>query len=165
MQKPPKKAPPSTRWTSLADWDWEDWGPRLKQFLKTINKLAITAHASTLTGKNFIMSEPFSVGQNWCCLEMVADDETLVIARVQLPSFPEIQTALNRDYRTTCEVATMSYLRQTTDQRFHEYMGWNLWCGMIFFARALVRMAFGLVDGKDFEYINRKDAEMESSIL
>ena len=61
------------------------------------------------------MSEPFSAGQNWCCFEMVADDETLVITPVQLPPFPEIQTALDRDYRTTCEVATMSYLRQTTD--------------------------------------------------
>ena len=38
--------------------------------------------------------------------------------------------------------------------------------GWYFFARALVRMAFGLVDGKGFEeYINRKEGEKESSIL
>lgn len=122
MQKSSKRAPPSTKWTSLTDWDWGDWGPRLKQFLKTINKQAITAHASALIpDKNLTMSEPFSAGQNWCCFEMVADDddETLVIARVQLPPLhPETQTqtqALDRDYRTMCEVATISYLNDTTD--------------------------------------------------
>ena len=98
---------------------------------------------------------------------MVADDETLVITRVQLPPFPEIQTALDRDYRTTCEVATMSYLRQTTDLPIPRVCGVEspVWDD-IFFARALVRMAFGLVDVKGFEeYINRKEGEKESSIL
>lgn len=103
----------------------------MKQFLKTINKPAITAHASAITDKNLTMSEPFSAGQDWCCFEMVAgdDDETLVIARVQLPALPETQAqALDRDYRTKCEVATMPYLGQTTDlpiPRVYAYKAFN----------------------------------------
>ena len=97
---------------------------------------------------------------------MVADDETLVITRVQLPPFPEIQTALDRDYRTTCEVATMSYLRQTTDLPIPRVCGVESPVWDDIFARALVRMAFGLGDGKDIEgYINRKEEEMKSFIL
>lgn len=74
MTKPTKKAPPSAKWTSLEEWNWGDRGPRLQQFLETINKPALTAHASALLTKipdkkNLTMSEPFSAGQTgWLAL-------------------------------------------------------------------------------------------------
>jgi hypothetical protein len=56
------QALPSARWTSLENWNWGDWAPRLKAFLAAINKPAIVRHASTLTGKTLTLSTPFSAG-------------------------------------------------------------------------------------------------------
>lgn len=117
------QALPSARWTSFENWNWGDWGPRLKAFLAAINKPAIVSHASTLIGKTLTLSTPFSAGQYWCCFELVAPDGTLVIARVRLPPLDPHAT-LDHDYRAACEVATMAYVRDTTDipvPRVHAY--------------------------------------------
>lgn len=61
---------------------------RLEDALQKINKMALIDHAQRIKGQKLIMSEPFSAGQYWMCLEMVAEDGSLVIARVRLPSHP-----------------------------------------------------------------------------
>lgn len=87
---------------------------RLENALKRINKAALTAHAGEVTKKNMTMSEPFSAGQYWICVELVAADGTLAIARVRLPRHPETPpTITDQDtaYATQCEIATMRYVR------------------------------------------------------
>jgi hypothetical protein len=58
------------------------------------------------------MSEPFSVGQYWCCLKVMAEDGTLFIARLRLPDHPDASSGLDSTYRIECEVATMRYVHE-----------------------------------------------------
>ena len=61
------------------------------------------------------MSEPFSAGQYWICFEIIADDGSLVIARVRLPRHPDTPATITEEdesYAIGCEVTTMEFVRQ-----------------------------------------------------
>jgi hypothetical protein len=60
-------------------------------------------------------SKPFSAGQYWICFEMVAEDDSLVIASVRLPRHPDVPATVREEdeaYSIACEVATMEFVRQ-----------------------------------------------------
>ncbi|KAK4121074.1 hypothetical protein N657DRAFT_636113 [Parathielavia appendiculata] len=57
--------------------------------------------ARIFTGQKFNISKPFSAGQYWLCLELVAADGSLIIARQQ-----------DELYSIACEVATMQFVRR-----------------------------------------------------
>lgn len=98
--------PPSTRWTSLDDWDYDGLKERLQSALASISKDALLKHARELMGQEMTMSEPFSAGQHWVCFEMIGKkDGKLVIARVRSSS------DLAEAYAIECEIATMSFVR------------------------------------------------------
>jgi len=99
---------PSTQWKSYQDWNWGGMDVRLKHFLAGIHKPAI------VTNKHVKISDPFAAGQYWCCLELVADDGTLFIARMRLPPHPEATGYLDDSLRIDCELATMNYVRSRT---------------------------------------------------
>ena len=80
---------PSRRWTSFGGWDYNGMKERLQAALDKINKPALLRHAERIKGQKVVMSEPFSAGQYWICFEMIAEDGSLVIARVRLPRHPE----------------------------------------------------------------------------
>lgn len=106
---------PSSKWLSFDGWDYGGMKERLEKALKTINKTALVAHAEHIIGHKLTMSEPFSAGQYWICFELVAENSTLVIARVRLPRHPDAsQTFTDEDmaFATECEVATMRYVRE-----------------------------------------------------
>ena len=88
---------------------------RLESAVATINKAALLHHAEQIKGQKLTMSDPFSAGQFWICFEMIAEDGSLVIARVRLPRHPDLPcTASEEDeiYSITCEVATMRFVGQ-----------------------------------------------------
>jgi hypothetical protein len=108
----PKKMLPSKRWTSFDDWNYGGMRQRLEGFMASINKTALTEHASAVLGSPATMSEPFSAGQSWCCFELVAPDDRLLVARVRLPKHPESYASdADEEYLIQCEVATMEFLR------------------------------------------------------
>ncbi|KAL6891163.1 hypothetical protein HDV57DRAFT_513613 [Trichoderma longibrachiatum] len=104
---------PSERWTSYDDWDYGGMKQRLETFMSSINKAAITEHASTVLDSPVSMSEAFSAGQYWCCFELVAPDQgRFLIARVRLPNHPASDAPEGADeYLIQCEVATMRFLQ------------------------------------------------------
>ncbi|KAK0628687.1 hypothetical protein B0T17DRAFT_162148 [Bombardia bombarda] len=108
----PKKMRPSERWASYDDWNYGGMRQRLEGFMASINKTALTEHASIVLGSPASISEPFSAGQYWCCFELVAPDNRFLVARVRLPKHPESNaTDADEEYLIQCEVATMKYLR------------------------------------------------------
>ncbi|KAK7968741.1 hypothetical protein PG988_007814 [Apiospora saccharicola] len=61
------------------------------------------------------MSDPFLAGQCWVCFEMIAEDGSLVIARVRLPRHPNRFSTVSEEderYTSTCEVAAMRFVKQ-----------------------------------------------------
>ncbi|ATY63594.1 hypothetical protein A9K55_008939 [Cordyceps militaris] len=114
MSSKEQKDLPSARWQSFDGWDYNGMKERLEDALEIINKVALISHAEHVVGRKFGMSEPFSAGQYWICFELVAEDGSLVIARVRLPRHPEVSlTATDNDleYAIECEIATMRYVR------------------------------------------------------
>ena len=108
----PNKMRPSERWTSFDDWNYGGMRQRLEEFMASIDKTALTEHASAVLGSSASMSEPFSAGQYWCCFELVAPDDRFLVARVRLPKHPENDaTVADDEYLIQCEVATMQFLR------------------------------------------------------
>lgn len=87
---------------------------RLQTALDAIDKTALIHHAQRIKGQELIMSEPFSAGQYWICFEMVAQDKSIVIARVRLPRHPDIPATVSEEdvaYSIGCEVAAMEFAR------------------------------------------------------
>ena len=88
---------------------------RLETFMSTLNKSILVQHAEHVIGQKFSISEPFSAGQYWVCFELISADGSLVIARVRLPRHPDSTDAVTEQseiYSITCEVATMTFLRE-----------------------------------------------------
>ncbi|XWW94347.1 hypothetical protein V2A60_002290 [Cordyceps javanica] len=119
---------PSSKWLSFDGWDYNGMKERLEDAVRTINKASLIDHAVHVTGQRMRMSEPFSAGQYWICFELVAEDGSLVIARVRLPRHPEAPpTVTEQDmaYATDCEIATTRYVRSKlttiTIPRVHAY--------------------------------------------
>ncbi|KAF4970792.1 hypothetical protein FZEAL_9972, partial [Fusarium zealandicum] len=109
------KISPSTRWTSFGGWDYNGMKERLEGLLAKLDKGVLVQHAKLIKGKKFTMSEPFSAGQYWICFEMIAEDGSLIIARVRLPRHPDtLPTVSEADelYSIACEVSTMRFVRQ-----------------------------------------------------
>ena len=109
----PKKLP-SSRWTSFLGREHEDLDARLQAFLRRLDRSVLLRHAEALTGKKVTMSEPFSAGQFWLCLEMVVEDGDLIIARVRLPRHPHLRSEITEaddGYAVKCEIATMDFVR------------------------------------------------------
>ncbi|KAL6695870.1 hypothetical protein J3F84DRAFT_372241 [Trichoderma pleuroticola] len=105
---------PSRRWTSFDGWDYNGMKERLQAALAKIDKNALIHHAQRIKGQQLIMSQPFSAGQYWICFEMVAQDKSIVIARVRLPRHPDIPTTISEEdvpYAIDCEVAAMEFVR------------------------------------------------------
>jgi len=109
------RVPPSARWASFAGWDYNGMKERLQGLLAKIDKSALVRHAQTVKGQRVTMSQPFSAGQYWICFEMIAEDGSLVIARVRLPRHPDTLPTMSEEdeqYSIACEVATMAFVRQ-----------------------------------------------------
>ncbi|KKP00792.1 hypothetical protein THAR02_07087 [Trichoderma harzianum] len=105
---------PSKRWTSFDGWDYNGMKERLQTALAKINKSALIHHAQRIKGQELTMSEPFSAGQYWICFEMVAEDKSIVIARVRLPRHPDTPATVSEEdvaYSIGCEVAAMEFVR------------------------------------------------------
>lgn len=88
---------------------------RLVGLLAKLDKGVLLHHAELIKGQKFSMSEPFSAGQYWICFEMVAEDDSLIIARVRLPRHPDTLPTVNEtdeQYSIACEVSTMRFVRQ-----------------------------------------------------
>ncbi|KAK3352528.1 hypothetical protein B0T25DRAFT_542180 [Lasiosphaeria hispida] len=100
----PAKTFPSERWSSFALCESDEEEACLKAFIE---------HALDILGVSVTISEPFSIGQSWCCFELVAPDrEGFIIARLQIPQDPESATSGGADnYAIECEVATMAFVR------------------------------------------------------
>lgn len=89
---------------------------RLEGCLAKLDKSVLLRHAELIKGQKIIMSEPFSAGQYWICFEMVAEDGSLIIARVRLPRHPDTLPTVNEkdeQYSIACEISTMRFVRQT----------------------------------------------------
>ncbi|KAJ2892886.1 hypothetical protein MKZ38_009264 [Zalerion maritima] len=124
------RAPPSTRWTSFDGWDYNGMKERLQGLLAKIDKSVLVRHAELIKGQKVTMSQPFSAGQHWICFEMIAEDGSLVIARVRLPRHPNTPPTVTEEdelYAIACEVATMKFVRQSlstiTIPRVYAYEG------------------------------------------
>lgn len=105
---------PSRRWTSFDGWNYNGMKERLQAALANIDKSALIRHAQRIKGQQLIMSEPFSAGQYWICFEMVAEDKSIVIARIRLPRHPDIPATVSEEdaaYAISCEVAAMEFVR------------------------------------------------------
>jgi hypothetical protein len=88
---------------------------RLEAAINSINKAALIQHAEKIKGQKVRMSQPFSAGQYWICFELIAEDESLIIARLRLPRHPDAPPMVDEDdeaYAIKCEVATMDFIRQ-----------------------------------------------------
>jgi hypothetical protein len=106
---------PSTRWTSFEGWDYNGMKERLETSLARIDKNILLNHAQLVKRQKLSFSDNFSAGQFWICFEMVAEDESLVIARVRLPRHPDTLPTVSEEdelYAIACEVATMQFVRQ-----------------------------------------------------
>ncbi|KAF4510955.1 hypothetical protein G6O67_002799 [Ophiocordyceps sinensis] len=104
---------PSTRWTSFDNWDYSGMKERLEGSIAKLNKDALLRHAELIKGQKLSMSDPFSAGQFWICFEMVAEDDSLVIARVRLPRHPDSLSTISEEdefYAISCEVSTMRFV-------------------------------------------------------
>ncbi|KAK4038016.1 hypothetical protein C8A01DRAFT_48310 [Parachaetomium inaequale] len=124
------KTLPSSRWTSLDSWDYNGMQERLQTLLFKLDKSVLLRHAESVTGQRLTMSEPFSAGQYWICFELVAEDGSLVIARVRLPRHPDLpSTVTEKDelYSISCEVSTMQFVSRNpptvTIPRVYAYEG------------------------------------------
>ncbi|EPE05967.1 hypothetical protein F503_02796 [Ophiostoma piceae UAMH 11346] len=109
------KLPPSSRWTSLENWDYNGMKERLESHFPALDTSVLKEHAEAVLGESMTLSTPFSAGQYWVCFELIAADGRLVIARVRLPRHPSLlasYTAEDERYQIECEVATMHYVRQ-----------------------------------------------------
>jgi hypothetical protein len=87
---------------------------RLQTLLDKLDKTVILRHAELIKGQRLSISDPFSEGQYWVCLELVAEDGSLVIARVRLPRHPDLPSTVSEEdelYSIACEVATMRFVR------------------------------------------------------
>jgi hypothetical protein len=102
-----KQSNPSSRWTSYEGWNWGGMKERLEGFLLEINRDAFVEHVLAITRKASIVCKPFSAGQYWCCLELIAEDGTLFIARLRLPDHPEASLNIDASQRIEGEIATM----------------------------------------------------------
>ena len=88
---------------------------RLEAAIEKIDKTVLIQHAESIKGQKVTMSQPFSAGQYWVCFEMVAEDESLIIARLRLPRHPDAPTTVADDdesYAIDCEITTMKFVRQ-----------------------------------------------------
>lgn len=106
------KSYPSVRWTSF-EWDYNGMKERLESALAGLNKDALLSHSELIKGQKLFMSEKFAAGQYWICFEMVAEDGTLVIARVRLPWHPKTLPTVSEEdelYAISCEVSTMQFV-------------------------------------------------------
>ncbi|CRK32678.1 hypothetical protein BN1723_016301 [Verticillium longisporum] len=106
---------PSARWTSFQNWDYNGMKERLLKSLATLDKDVLLRHAERIKGQRLTMSDPFSAGQSWICFEMIAEDASLVIARVRLPRHPDILSTVTEEdenYSIACEVSTMQFVAQ-----------------------------------------------------
>lgn len=89
---------------------------RLQGLLERIDKSVLVRHAEKIKGQTVTMSQPFSAGQYWICFEMIAEDNSLVIARVRLPRHPDTPSTVSEEdeqYSIACELATMAFVRQS----------------------------------------------------
>lgn len=114
MASTPEKALPSSRWTSLEDWDDSGMKERIESVLARIDKAALVRHAQRVCEQKYTMSEPFSAGQYWVCFELVGEDGSLVIARVRLPPHPDSSENTGkkaRPFSAASEVETMRYVK------------------------------------------------------
>ena len=114
---------PSKRWTSFDGWDYNGMRERLQAALDNIDKPALLRHTERIKGQKVIMSEPFSAGQYWICFEMIAEDGSLVIARVRLPRHPDVPATVREEdeaYGITCEIATMDTVNNLGDLYRHQ---------------------------------------------
>ncbi|KAH6994526.1 hypothetical protein EDB82DRAFT_556788 [Fusarium venenatum] len=76
-------------------------------------------HAELVTGQKCTLSEPFSAGQYSVCFELVAEDDSLIIARVRLPRHPTASSNVaeeDEQYQIQCELATMRFVAQGLPQ-------------------------------------------------
>jgi hypothetical protein len=106
---------PSKRWTSFEGWDYNGMKERLETALAGLNKDALLSHAEFIKGQKLSMSENFSAGQSWVCFELVAEDGSLVIARVRLPRHPNTLPTVSEEdefYAISCEVSTTHFVGQ-----------------------------------------------------
>lgn len=88
---------------------------RLEDLIAKLDKKVLLRHAELIKGQKIIMSEPFSAGQYWICFELVAEDDSLIIARVRLPRHPDTPQTVNEkdeQYSIACEVSAMRFVRQ-----------------------------------------------------
>lgn len=103
---------PSRRWTSLEGSD-DDSRERLQVAIGRINKCVLVEHTQRIIGQKVTMSEPFSVSQCSACFEMVAQDGSLIIAKVALPQDPNdpgARSAERQAYSLACEASTMKFV-------------------------------------------------------
>jgi hypothetical protein len=121
---------PSTRWASFDGWDYGGMKERLQTLLDKLDKSVLVRHAELIKGQKFSISDPFSAGQYWICFELVAEDGSLVIARVRLPRHPDLPSTVSEEdelYSIVCEVATMRFVRRSlsrvTIPRVYAYEG------------------------------------------
>ncbi|KAG8673685.1 hypothetical protein FPOAC2_07142 [Fusarium poae] len=113
------KQAPSQRWTSYDGWNWNGFQERLESFIPTLDMVMLQHHAELLIGQKCRVSEPFSAGQYSVCFELVAEDDSLIIARVRLPRHPAASSNMTEEdeqYQVTCELATMRLLAQRLPQ-------------------------------------------------
>ena len=112
------KTLPSSRWTSFRGWEDKDFDTRLRSFMGKLDKSVLLRHAAALTGKKVTMSEPFSAGHFWLCLEMVTEDSDIIVARIRLPRHPRLPREITEEdelYAVRCEIATMKFVRETVE--------------------------------------------------
>lgn len=106
---------PSTRWSSFRRWNYSGMRERLKGHIEKLDTSILARHAQQILGQKVTISDPFSAGQYWICFEMVAEDGSLIIARVRLPRHPSLPATCSDEderYLIDCEVATMNFVRQ-----------------------------------------------------
>ena len=80
-----------------------------------IDMSMLMRHAERIKDQKVIMSPLVSAGQYWICFEMIADDGSLVIARVRSPRHPDARNVVGEDdeaYAIACEVMTMEFVSQ-----------------------------------------------------
>lgn len=109
------KVLPSKRWSSYDPWNYGGMKERLKGIVAKLDTSILVHHAQQILGQVVTLSAPFSAGQYWICFEMVAEDGSLIIARVRLPRHPDTPATFSDEdecYSIDCEVATMAHVRQ-----------------------------------------------------
>ena len=68
---------------------------RLEDVLAKLDKGVLLHRAELIKGQKLRVGEPFSAGQYWVCLEMVAADDSPIILRVRLPLHPDALPTVN----------------------------------------------------------------------